>query len=77
MITFTQKRFIFLSLNRIIHFVDSVFKRLVKAHPGGGGGGQLKFDFGTHAGTRKRVKRCVFLERRVYACTREKGVKSA
>ena len=77
MITFIQKRFIFLSLNRIIHSVDTVFKQLVKARDFGthGGGGQLEFDFGTHAWTRKRVKRGVFLDRRVYARTREKGGK--
>ena len=49
MITFTQ-RFIFLSLNRIIHLVDNGFKQLVTSPGvGGGGGGQLEFDFGTHA----------------------------
>ena len=36
MITFTQKRFIFLSLNRIIHSVETVLKQLVKARGGGG-----------------------------------------
>ena len=37
-----------------------------------GGGGRLKFDFGTHAWTRKRVERGVFLDGRVYAHTRER-----
>ena len=76
MITIIQKRFIFLSLNRIIHSFDSVFKQIVKAPGGGGGATRVRLCY-LCLNKKTREKRCFLRQARLRAYSRKgrEGVK--